>query len=168
MRIEQLYLTKIIPLLSEFKICEIYNYELKKLDQELAESFNQKNIYTALDLPDFKNIKEVKLESNIIKLTCKKLNIGKDVSFLKENNYKILQIDDEKFQLIFFPFGTVPEIDVKFKKIIFFMYQPKFKKIYFCGKYNLKKITKASVDKFYTNLCFNGTKKFIGFNELER
>jgi hypothetical protein len=76
MKIEQLYLTKIIPYLKEFKICEIYNYELKKLDQELAESMNQKNIYTALDLPDFKNIKEIKLESSVIKLSCKKLNIG--------------------------------------------------------------------------------------------
>lgn len=57
MRVEQLYLTKIIPLISEFKSCDIYNYELKKFDQELAESINQKNIYTALDLSDFKNIK---------------------------------------------------------------------------------------------------------------
>jgi hypothetical protein len=168
MRIEQLYLTKVIPLLSEFRICDIYNYELKKLDQELAESINQKNIYTALDLPDFKNIKEVKLEASIINLTCKKLNIGKDINIIKENNYKILQIDNEKFQLIFFPSGSVPEIDIKLEKIIFFMYQPKFQKIYFCGKYNLKKITKSNIDKFYTNLCFNGTKKFIGFNELDR
>jgi hypothetical protein len=168
MRIEQLYLTKIIPLLSEFKICEIYNYELKKLEQELAESINQKNIYTALDLPDFKNIKEIKLQANIIKLTCKKLNLGKDINVVKENNYKVLLIDDEKFQLIFFPSGSVPEVDVKLNNIIFFMYQPKFQKIYFCGKYNLIKFTKLSIDKFYTNLCFNGTKKFIGFNELER
>lgn len=47
MRVEQLYLTKIIPLISELKSCDIYNYELKKFDQELAESINQKNIYTA-------------------------------------------------------------------------------------------------------------------------
>ena len=61
MKIEQLYLTNIIPHLKEFKTCEIYNFELNKLYQELAESMNQKNIYTALDLPDFKNIKEIKL-----------------------------------------------------------------------------------------------------------
>ena len=103
MRIEQIISTKVIPLLSEFRICDIYNYELKKLDQELAESINQKNIYTALDLPDFKNIKEVKLEASIINLTCKKLNIGKDINIIKENNYKIeckSFIRDEKIDKI--------------------------------------------------------------------
>lgn len=48
------------------------------------------------------------------------------------------------------------------------MYQPKFQKIYFCGKYDLKKLTKTNISKFYSNLCFNDTKKFIGFNELDR
>lgn len=166
MRSDLLYLSKVIPLLNEFKLCEIYNYELKKFDQELAESINQKNIYAALDLPDFKNIKEVKLESNIIKHTCKKLNLGDEVIISKDKNTKFLEIDNEKYQLVFFPSGSVPEVDVNFDKLIFFMYQPKFQKIFYCGKYDLKKISKSTISKFYTTLCYNGTKKFIGFNEL--
>jgi hypothetical protein len=168
MKIEELYLTKIIPFLNDFKRCEIYNYELKKLDQELAESMGQKNIYTALDLPDFKSMRELKLEPSIIKLTCKKLNIGKEVIFDKENGINILNIDSEKYQLIFFPSGTVPEIDIKLENIIFFMYQPKFQKIYYCGKQNLKKLTKTVMSDFYTNHCLGETKKFIDFKSLTR
>jgi hypothetical protein len=168
MKIEQLYLTKIIPYLKEFKICEIYNYELKKLDQELAESMNQKNIYTALDLPDFKNIKEIKLESSVIKLSCKKLNIGNQANLEKENGIKLLNIDGEKYQLIFFPSGSVPEVDIKSEKLIFFMYQPKFQKIYFCGIYNSKKLNTTTINNFYKNHCFTDSKKFIDFKNLLR
>jgi len=168
MKIEQSYLTKIIPFLNEFKICEIYNYELNKFDLELAESMNQKNIYTALDLPDFKNIREVKLEGSIIKLACKKLNIGGEVNLEKGNGLKVLNIDGEKYQLIFFPSGSVPEIDLKLEKLIFFMYQPKFQKIYYCGIKNLKKLTKTTINDFYTNQCYNDTKKFIDFKNLSR
>jgi hypothetical protein len=168
MKIEQLYLTKIIPYLIEFKICEIYNYELKKLDQELAESMNQKNIYTALDLPDFKNIKEIKLEASVIKLACKKLNIGIESNLEKENGAKILNIDGEKYQLIFFPSGSVPEIELKKEKLIFFMYQPKFQKIHFCGTLILKNLNASSISNFYKNHCLNDTKKFIDFNILTR
>lgn len=168
MKIEQLYLTKIIPFLNEFKICDIYNYELKKFDQELAESMNQKNIYTALDLPDFVNIKDYKLEESIIKLTCKKLNIGNEVNLVKENGLKMLIIDGEKYQMIYFSSGSVPEVDLKLEKLIFFMYQPKFNKIYYCGILNLKKLTKTTINNFYKNNCYNDTKKFIDFKNLSR
>ena len=168
MKIEQLYLTEVIPNLINFEICEIYGYELKNLEQELAESINQKNIYTALDLPDFKHIKDIKLESNIIKLTCKKLKIGKTVVIEKRNGIKIIDIDDIKYQLIFFPSGIVPEIEIKLEKIIFFMFQPKFQKIYYCGKLCVNKLTPTEINNFYTEHCFSGTKKFIDFKNLIR
>ena len=168
MKIDRLYLTEVIPLLNQFKICEIYGYELKRFDQELAESMNQKNIYTALDLPDFKDIREIKLESSIIKLTCKKMNLGNEVNLMKENNSKFLNIDGEKYQLVFFPSGSVPEIEINFNKLIFFMYQPKFQKIYYCGIFNLKNLTKATINNFYINNCLFGTKKFIDFKNLLR
>jgi len=168
MKVEQLYINNIIPLINEFEICEIYAYELNKLDQELAESINQKNIYTALDLPDFKHIKEIKLESSIVKLTCKKLNLGNQVDVEKENGFKILNLDGEKFQLIFFPSGIVPEINLRLEKLIYFMYQPKFQKIYFCGIQNLKKLDKTTIDNFYLNHCYGDTKKFIDFKSLVR
>jgi hypothetical protein len=168
MKIEQLYLTNIIPHLKEFKTCEIYNFELNKLYQELAESMNQKNIYTALDLPDFVNIKEIKLETSIIKLTCKKLKIGNDVNFEKENGIKILNIDDEKYQLIFFPSGSVPEVSIKKEKLIFFMFQPKYQKIYYCGIHTLKKVNSITINNFYKNHCFNDSNKFIDFKNLLR
>lgn len=166
MRVEQLYLSMVIPVMKEFKICEIYVYELKKFDQELAESMNQKNIYAALDLPDFKHIKEAKLEANIIMLACRKLGIGTEVNLLKDKGLKILNIDGEKYQLIFFPSGTVPEVDLKLEKTIYFMYQPKFEKIYYCGKLDLKKLTQTTINNFYLNHCYNETKKFIDFKNL--
>ena len=118
MKLEQLYLTKILPYQREFKYCDIYNYELKKFDQELADSMNQKNIYTALDLPDFKNIKEVKLEASIIKHVCKKLKMGDDINLIKENTHKILNIDGMNYQLIFFPSGTIPEVEIKLENFV--------------------------------------------------
>jgi hypothetical protein len=166
MRIEQLYLTKIIPFLNDFKMCEIYNYELKKFDQELAESMNQKNIYAALDLPDFKHIKEIKLESSIINLTCRKLNLGENINIIKEDGIKFLQINDLKYQLIFFPSGLVPEVDLKLENLIFFMYQPKFKKVYYCGTLKNKKLNKSIINNFYINNCFNDTKRFVNFKSL--
>lgn len=168
MKIEQLYLTKVIPYLKDFKICEIYSYELKKLEQDLAESFNQKNIYTTLDLPDFKHIKDIKLESSIIKLTCEKLKIGNTIVIEKSNGVKFIDIDNIKYQLIFFSSGIVPEVELKKENIIFFMYQPKFQKIYYCGKLFLNGMSETEVNDFYTNYCFGETKKFIDFKNLSR
>jgi len=168
MKIEKLYLTNIIPYLKEFKTCEIYNFELNKLYQELAESINQKNIYTALDLPDFVNTKEIKLETSIIKLSCKKLKIGNEVNLLKENGIKILIIDGEKYQLLFFPSGSVPEVIIKLEKLIFFMFQPKYQRIYYCGIYTIKKINSTTINSFYKNHCFNDSNKFIDFKNLLR
>jgi len=166
MKIEQLYLTKVIPHLREFEICEIYNYEIKNLEQELAQSMNQKNIYTALDLPDFKHIKDIKLESGVITIACKKLNLGRIVKIIKNNGIKTIDIDGDIFQLIFFPSGTVPEVNLKYEKLIFFMFQPKFQKIYYCGKLDCKKLTKTNIDYFYKNYCFKDTNKFIDFKIL--
>jgi hypothetical protein len=166
MKLEQMYLTEILPSLKFFKICEIYGFELRNLEQELAESINQKNIYTALDLPDFKHIKEKKLESLMIKLACKKLKLGDDIIIETKLKVNILTIDNEMFQLIFFPSGTVPEVDLKFEKLIFFMYQPKFKKIHYCGKLVLKNLSKESTLKFYNENCHPNTQKFINFKIL--
>lgn len=168
MKIEQLYLNAVIPHQKEFKVCDIYGYELKKFDQELADSMNQKNIYTALDLPDFKNIKDVKLEVSIIKHACKKLKIGNEINILKENDVKVLNIDGEKYQLILFPSGTVPEVNLKKEKLIFFMYKHKFQSIYYCGIHDLKCLTETTINDFYENHCYNNTKKFIDFKNLIR
>ncbi len=166
MKLEQLYLTYILPYQREFKCCEIYNYELKKFDQELADSMNQKNIYTALDLPDFKNIKEVKLEARIIIHACKKLKMGDDINFIKENAYKILNIDGVNYQLIFFPSGTIPIVEIKLENLIFFMYQHKFQKIFFCGRLKISPLSKESINDFYKKNCFTNTKNFINFKNL--
>lgn len=165
---EQLYLTKVLPYLKDFVVCDIYGYELKKFNQELAESINQKNIYTALDLPDFKDIKDVKLEASIIQHSCKKLKIGSQVTLLKGKSVKTLNIDGTDYQLILFPTGTIPEVNLKNEKIIFFMYQNKYQKIYYCGKLDLKILNESTINDFYTKYCFNNTKKFISFNNLNK
>ncbi len=43
--LQKLYLTKVLPHLRNFKMCEIYSFEIRKIEQELAESLNKK-IYT--------------------------------------------------------------------------------------------------------------------------
>lgn len=166
MKVEQLYLKTIIPLLKDFKFCNIYNYQLKKFVQELAESLNQKNIYTALDIPDFKFVKETKLEAKIIKLVCEKMKIGNVVEFYRSKRTKILEIDKKKFQLIFFPSGTIPEIEIDLENLIFFMYNENFEKIYFCGTFFLQNICPESINQFYNNHCLANSKKFIDFKNL--
>mgnify|MGYP000536355863 CR=1 FL=1 len=89
MNLQKLYLTKVLPHLSKFKMCEIYGFEIKKIEQQLAESFNKKNIHEALDIPDFKHVKNKKILPEIIKTAIKKLKIVDEFEnekngFLKE------------------------------------------------------------------------------------
>ena len=102
MNLQKLYLTKVLPHLSKFKMCEIYGFEIKKIEQQLAESFNKKNIHEALDIPDFKHVKNKKILPEIIKTAIKKLKIVDEFEnekngFLKINNtqYKLVTFSSE-------------------------------------------------------------------------
>lgn len=166
MKIDQLYLTHINPYLKRFKLCKIYNYELLKLNQKVAESINQKDIYRALDIPDFKYVKEVRIQSDIIELACTRLKIGEESKVSNHKGIQILDIDRDKYQIIFFPSGSVPEVNLKKEKLIFFMYQPNFEKIYYCGKLELNDILDDTISNFYKNNCYKNTNKFIDFKSL--
>lgn len=166
MKIEQLYLTEVVPFLKNFIYCDIYKYELIKISQELADSLNEKNIYTALDKPDFKHLKDKKIEQSVLRIVCKKLKLANSVEEVIENGLKLLILDGVKYQLYLFPTSTVPEINIKFNKAIYFMYQPEFKKVYYCGKQNIGELNSDILNDFYLKNCYNGTKKFINFKNL--
>jgi hypothetical protein len=166
MKIEQLFLTKLKPYFNDFKSCEIYKHEINKIEQDIAESINQKNIYAALDIPDFKITKDLKLETRIIELACKKLKLGNEILFLNENGAKKIIIDGMMYQSIIFQSGVLPKIDLKHENIIFFMVQPMFKRVYYCGALELNKLTKKEYNDFYQKYCFEETKIFVNFNLL--
>jgi len=153
MNLQKLYLTKVLPHLSKFKMCEIYGFEIKKIEQQLAESFNKKNIHEALDIPDFKHVKNKKILPEIIKTAIKKLKIVDE--FENEKN-GFLKINNTQYKLVTFSSGELPEIKFNNENLIFFMYQPGFKKIFYCGKL-LKENIKNS----------NNTKLFTDFENLE-
>ncbi|MGX1024262.1 hypothetical protein [Psychroflexus sp. MBR-150] len=82
---EKLYVSKVLPHLANFKVCNIYRYEIKKIEQELAESFNKNNIHEVLDIPDFRHVKNDKLMPEIIKLVLNKLKIEKNTLLQKKD-----------------------------------------------------------------------------------
>ena len=167
MKVKNLYLKYILPNLIKFDRCDIYNYEIKNIEQQLAESLNKKNIHEALDIPDFRHVKDLKLQSYIIELACKKLKIGKSTEYRKNSKSTSLIIDDIEYQLILFPMGAIPEIELINQKVIFMMYEPGFKKIFYCGKIELnRKITKKIYSEFYEKHCESGNKLFTDFNVL--
>lgn len=169
MKLQKLYISKILPFLNKFKYCDIYEYEIRKIEQELAEAFNQKNIHTALDMPDFRYVKEGKVLLSIIKISIKKLNLS-NLSLLKFDNECInITINEVNYQVIAFPSGEVPKINIKNNNLLFLMYQPGFKRVYYCGHILIEqKITKAYLKKFYTKHCEKDSQLFTDFNILER
>ena len=167
MGIEQVYITHIHALLSTFKMCNIYSYELIEFDKKIANSSNKGNIYSALDTPDFKIMRQSKLKTLIIKLVCDRIGLGKNIAFSMSVGFKFITIDGEKFQLYFFPFGTIPEINLQNEKSIFFMHKTDFKTIFYCGKLDLTgSLNEISINKFYETNCINGTTRFFAFNLL--
>lgn len=169
MKIKNLYLKYVLPNLINFDRCDIYNYEIKNLEQTLAESFNKKNIHEALDIPDFRHVKDLKLQSYIIELACNKLNLGNSIEYRKNSKCTSLLIDDVEFQLVLFPMGEIPQIELFNQKIIFIMYEPGFKKIFYCGKIELNnKITDKVYSEFYEKHCENGNKLFTDFKALSK
>jgi len=153
MNTQKLYLTKVLPHLRNFKMCEIYNFEIKKIEQQLAESLNKKNIHEALDIPDFRHVKNTKLLREIIKVAIKKLKIIEKVE-AQINDF--LKIDNKEYKLVTFSSGELPKIKFNNENLIFFMYQPGFKKIFYCGK-----LLKENVP------ISNKTELFTDFENLE-
>ena len=128
-----LYYTYVAPNIVNFKVVKIYNYELGKIDLEIANSFNKKNIHSALDSVDFKILRRTRLMNDVLKLTCSKLGFG-DVLINKVGLEKYLIIDGEKFNLVFFSIGQLPFVNIESEKSIVFLYSNDFTKLYYCGK----------------------------------
>ncbi len=146
---QKLYISKVLPHLKNFKTCEIYKYEIKKIEQKLAESLNKKNMYEVLDIPDFRHVKNSKLLPGIIKLAIKKLKLVKKEKPIEIKNTDIIEIDNTEYQLVTFSSGEIPKIKFKNKNLIIFMYQPDFNKIFYCGKLYLNKVTnKENISEF--------------------
>lgn len=130
-----LYYTCVAPNIVKFKVVKIYNYELGKIDLEIANSFNKKNIHSALDSADFKILRRNRLMNEVIKLTCHKLGLG-DVLINKVEMDKYLIINNEKYYLVFFSIGQLPYVNIDTEKSIVFLYSNDFTKVYYCGKKN--------------------------------
>jgi hypothetical protein len=164
---QRLYLKHILPHLISFRCCDIYSYEIKNIEQTIAESINTKNIHNALDIPDFRYVKDTKVLSYIIKLSLKKFDFD-SVTILINKNVTTLTINTKEYQLITFPTGELPLLNnVKANNLIFFMYQPGFKKVYYCGKFEVKNnLTPINCSKFHELNSLINTKYFINFKEL--
>lgn len=119
-------------------MCEIYGFEIKKIEQQLAESLNKKNIHAALDIPDFRHVKDSKILPKIIDTALKKLNL-------------INEFKNEKYKLVTFSSGNLPVINYNNENLAFFMYQPGFKKIYYCGKLLKENIKNSNKTELFTD-----------------
>lgn len=173
MNSEQLYLKSITPLLNEFGRCSINSYEVKQVEQIIAEEVNVANIHRALDIPDFKWVKDKKMEGHILKIATKKLNLGKEVKFSTKASYPIFHIDGVNYQLVFFKMGTLPKVQMKSPRMIFFMYQNGFQKIFYCGQLNLgssntDRLNDEHLEIFKNDYCEKGTAYFTNFEKLTR
>ncbi len=148
MNSQKLYLTKVLPHLKNFKMCEIYSYEIKKIEQQIAESLNKRNIHEALDIPDFRHVKNSKLLPEVIKSAIKKLKISEKSD---DKNIDYIKIDDKKYKLVTFSSGELPKIKSNNENLIFFMYQPGFKKIFYCGKLLKENISSTNNVELFTD-----------------
>jgi hypothetical protein len=128
-----LFYTNVSPHLSNFTIVKIYNYELAKIDLEIAQSFNKKNIHSALDSVDFKILRRNRLMIEVLKITCNKLKLGDEISIKKEGSEKYLIIDGNKYNLVFIMIGQLPFVNLNNEKTIVFIYLNDFTKVYYCG-----------------------------------
>lgn len=145
---QTLYLTKVLPHLKNFKMSVIYRYEIKKIEQQLAESFNKKNIHEALDIADFRHVKNKKLLPDILKLAIKKLKIIEKEDDINSDH---IIIDDKKYKIVTFISGELPKIKLNNDNLIFFMYQHGFEKVYYCGKITKENISFTNNDELFTD-----------------
>ncbi|MAE09056.1 MAG: hypothetical protein CL661_09895 [Bacteroidetes bacterium] len=129
-------------------MCEIYSYEIKKIEQQIAESLNKRNIHEALDIPDFRHVKNSKLLPEVIKSAIKKLKISEKSD---DKNIDYIKIDDKKYKLVTFSSGELPKIKSNNENLIFFMYQPGFKKIFYCGKLLKENISSTNNVELFTD-----------------
>ena len=168
MNLQKSFIKNILPYQKHFKCCDIYNYEIRKIEQEIAKSLNTKNIHTALDIPDFRSVKDSKVFTYILKLCINKLKIFEQTKLEHKQNKLILKHNTDIYQVIKFVSGELPLINDIEKNLIFFMYQPGFNKIFYCGRYNFKsKPTKSEIAKFYEDNCESGTQLFITIKSLQ-
>jgi hypothetical protein len=128
-----IFYTNVSPHLSKFTIVKIYNYELAKIDLEIAQSFNKKNIHSALDGVDFKILRRTRLMNEVLKLTCEKLKLGDEILIKKEGLEKYLIIDGVKYNLVFIMVGHLPFVNLNDEKTIVFIHLNDFTKVYYCG-----------------------------------
>lgn len=140
----------VLPLLYDFQSVRIYNYEIAKIDQQTAKLANKKNIHSALDLPDFKVLRRVRLINEILRLSCEKLNLGNEIIIKKKTTNKYIFIDGIEYCLLIFALGEKPIFKYSTdENIIVFIYNYNFTKIFYCGK---KKISKSDfLDDFFFN-----------------
>ena len=151
------YLEIVSPIMNNFLKCDVYKFEIEKIDLEIAQSVNEKSIYKALDNVDFKTIRKVRLENEILKLVCKKLKIGNNILLGRDKDIKLIIIDDIKYQIIWLKDNTLPTIsnNNNYKKM-FFISSTDYKRFYYCGKIN-------TID---SSLLIDNTNVFIGFDKL--
>ncbi|MDR3653229.1 MAG: hypothetical protein P4L34_09700 [Paludibacter sp.] len=165
--LSKLYISKVLPFKRKFISFEIYRYILADLEQIIAESFQKKNKYEALDVIDFKYVKAEQIKFQIIKIFFNKFYFGNEIELLYENAIRFLIIDKVKYQLIYFDVGSLPEIDLNYNKIIIFMFQLDFLKVFYCGKLVIEKdLTNDFKQVFYEKYCLEDSQYFIDFNSL--
>ena len=151
----------IFPNINNFRIIKIYKFELTIIDDLIAKSSNNKSIYSALDKPDFRLLRNNIRIVNVIKLSFKKMGFSDvEINFQGINNS--ITLENKKYNLLFFSIGELPYIDVNLGKTIVMFYVNDFSKIYFCGIKN-----GFNVGEYYSYNNKNTLSNFKYFESIE-
>ena len=163
------FLFALLPIIGSFDYFKIYTHELNTIKEEIAKSVGKKNIYEALDLPDFRYVLNSKITIHVICLLISKLKLFDNYKVDRRSRVLTTNNDGERYQIIYFKYGSLPKVKVSEKNLLFFMYELDYKKVYYCGLHTIEENQSGlDLENFYNYDCVDGTNYFVNFKALKR
>lgn len=135
-----IFLSNYSSLLENLPQCTFSKYECQLIEEDIFVELSHKNKYTALDIPDNKNLILQKVKFSLVYSSFSKIvHLGK-MNYRDINNIPSIISNKSTFEIVIFEFGQLPIVkNNKINKALFLVNYPS-RKVYFFGFIDLQKI----------------------------
>jgi hypothetical protein len=127
------FLKQFSGVLSTSPSCSFTKFECQVIETQIFNDLNQKNKYTALDLPDNKNLILSKRNLGLVKQSFSKISSLNNFTIKSNTNTPCVSFNNTDFDLVIFEFGNLPIVkNNKNNKVLFLINYPS-RRLYFLG-----------------------------------